>query len=152
MSASQASSVLSSAINMSGVAQAKSVSKRGGKIILGGGGGKVRVSGKVDTSAKIKVSSPDYIPSRGGDIHIVGKKIEIAETANIDASGDNGGGNVLIGGAFQGGNLNSDSEIGYQVSVDTSDNIWLGTTQPKQTTDLSPKQNMWTWSVAQRLM
>ena len=120
MSASQASSVLSSAINMSGVAQARSVSKRGGKIILGGGGGKVRVSGKVDTSAKIKVSSPDYIPSRGGDIHIVGKKIEIAETANIDASGDNGGGNVLIGGAFQGGNLNSDSEIGYQVSVDTS--------------------------------
>jgi len=115
MTASQASNILSSAINMSGIAQANSVSTRGGKIILGGGGGRVRISGKVRATAKVDVVGPAYIPVRGGTVHITGTDIKIADGAEIDTSGLNGGGHVLIGGAFQGGGLDVDGDIGYQL-------------------------------------
>ncbi|MEM1049265.1 MAG: filamentous hemagglutinin N-terminal domain-containing protein [Pseudomonadota bacterium] len=106
MTARQASRVLDNAINMSGVAQANSVGVRNGKIVLfGGKKGRVNVSGKVRARGKQR-------GQRGGRVHIAGEKIAIPR-AKIDVTGKAGGGEVLIGGAYQGGKLADDSTIGY---------------------------------------
>ena len=38
----------------------------------------------------------------GGTVHLLGWQVEMLGTANIDASGDAGGGTVLVGGDYQG--------------------------------------------------
>lgn len=96
MTARAAAGVLDNVINMSGIAQAHSVSQNGGVIILSAGpAGKVSVSGKIDASGKTS-------GSKGGDIKILGHQVELLASAIIDASGDLGGGNILIGGNFHG--------------------------------------------------
>ncbi len=95
MSARAARDVVDNVVNMKGVAQARSVSEKNGVIILDGGDGKVSVSGRVDVSGKTK-----YV--RGGKIKILARKIHIEKTAVIDASGSAGGGEILIGGNYQG--------------------------------------------------
>lgn len=92
LSAQSARHVIDRSINMSGYIEANSVSQRNGVIILSGGSnGKVRVSGTLVASGM-----------KGGTIKILGKKINIKSTAKIDASGEQGGGEILIGGNFQG--------------------------------------------------
>ncbi|RCW89008.1 MBG domain-containing protein [Paracoccus lutimaris] len=96
------------AINLSGVAEARSVSLRNGAIVLGGGaGGTVRVSGRVSTRAAPPSLdlSPDSSarppqPS-GGRIDITGARIALAG-ATLDASGNAGGGVIRVGGDFGG--------------------------------------------------
>lgn len=95
------------AINLSGVAEASSVSVRGGEIILGGGaGGTVTVSGRASTGSRRAPTGPVVETSRrpqmrGGNVTITGNRIELAG-ADIDASGSDGGGTVRIGGDFAG--------------------------------------------------
>ncbi|MEQ6250659.1 MBG domain-containing protein [Sulfitobacter sp. HNIBRBA3233] len=98
------------AINLSGVAEARSVSVRNGVITLGGGaGGRVTVSGRVTTRAKaprrpaiVVAESPRPLARRGGgDVTIIGRQIDLAG-ASIDASGPEGGGVIRIGGALRG--------------------------------------------------
>lgn len=119
MTAAQASNVLDNAINMSGIAQANSVSTRNGKIVLGGGSGRVKVTGKVlARSAPVQPLVAPIPATRGGTVHVTGDVIEISSTAEIDASGTNGGGEVLVGGALKGGTLSDDSQIGYVLDGD----------------------------------
>ena len=95
MTANVAQNVVQNVINMQGVAQARSVVQRNGEIILSGGEtGIVKVSGRLDVSGKIA-------GRKGGTVKIVGQHIKL-ENAQIDASGDQGGGTVLIGGNYQG--------------------------------------------------
>ncbi|MFD1343696.1 MBG domain-containing protein [Litorisediminicola beolgyonensis] len=99
------------AINLSGVAEARSVSVRNGAIVLGGGGGTVKVTGKVRTrSVKPRIVAPSVTVESslrpqtrptGGAIDITGARIAL-EGAQIDASGDGGGGLIRIGGDFHG--------------------------------------------------
>ncbi|MGZ5573527.1 MAG: beta strand repeat-containing protein, partial [Methylobacter sp.] len=42
---------------------------------------------------------------KGGKVELLGEQVEVLDQARIDASGKNGGGQVLIGGDFQGKNL-----------------------------------------------
>ena len=75
---------------------AKTVVKKAGSIILmGGDEGVVRVGGKINASGKKS-------GERGGAVTITGKNILIDSTADIDVSGDSGGGTLLIGGNYQG--------------------------------------------------
>jgi filamentous hemagglutinin family protein len=107
MRAATARNAARNAINLSGVAEASSVSVRGGTITLGGGdGGSVRVTGKVSTrsrpvSADVAVTQSLRPRARGGDITITGAKIAL-DGAQIDASGAGGGGSIRIGGDFAG--------------------------------------------------
>lgn len=87
MTAEAAENVLDNAINMTGVAQAQSVSESGGEIILSSETGNVKVSGKIDASGK----EQDQL---GGDIEISGKQISVESTAVIDASSDAGWGSI----------------------------------------------------------
>ncbi len=77
------------AVQHSGEIRAEEVAVRGGK------GGRVEVSGKIDASARGK-------GKKGGRIEVTGETVALAG-AQLDASGDKGGGEVLVGGDWQGG-------------------------------------------------
>src|SRR5882757_2645556 len=102
LTAAAARQVVDSVINTSGVIEANSVGMKDGQIILAAatastkGDGlptqTVRISGKLSAAGK-------KAGTKGGTILVTG--------ANIDASGREGGGKVMIGGDWGGGNPNS---------------------------------------------
>ncbi|HKB57099.1 MAG TPA: filamentous hemagglutinin N-terminal domain-containing protein, partial [Lacunisphaera sp.] len=65
--------------------------------LQGQGRGDVLVSGTIDASA----TAPG---ETGGRVEITGEHVGLLNTANINASGDAGGGTVLVGGDYQGKN------------------------------------------------
>ncbi len=74
------------------------VRSEGGRVSLEAGAeGTLRLSGTID------VSDTDAAQV-GGRVELLGKNVGLFEDARIDASGDAGGGTVLIGGDYQGGN------------------------------------------------
>ncbi|HSW94465.1 MAG TPA: hypothetical protein VLJ15_08975 [Gammaproteobacteria bacterium] len=89
LTARDARGVVDNAINMKGVAQARSVSSRNGVIILDGGDGNVRVSGTLDASGK-------RAGTTGGSVKILARTIHVKPHAVINVSGDAGGGDVLV--------------------------------------------------------
>lgn len=97
VTAKSAQNVLDNVINMEGVLEAKSVGVKNGEIILLGDEGVVNVSGKVIASGK-------NVGEKGGRVKILGKKVALTSKAEVDVSGDTGGGEILIGGDFQGKN------------------------------------------------
>ncbi|MEX0279060.1 MAG: filamentous hemagglutinin N-terminal domain-containing protein, partial [Ruegeria sp.] len=95
-------------INMSGVIEARSVSGSSGAVVLGGGGGAVHISGVIDTSASVASVStsprPVARPTDGGDITVTGESIALAgATLKADGAGSGDGGNIRVGGDYQGG-------------------------------------------------
>jgi fibronectin-binding autotransporter adhesin len=95
LAAKVASNVVDNVINMQGIAQAKSVYEKKGEIILDGGEhGNVSVSGIIDASGR----TPGQ---RGGTAKFLGEQIYVKD-AHVDVSGDMGGGEILIGGNYQG--------------------------------------------------
>lgn len=91
VSAASAHATLDNVINMNGVAEAKSVYAHNGEIIISGdpNGGVVRVAGNINVSGRRHHQT-------GGTVHITGQQV-VVDGANIDASGDAGGGTVTIG-------------------------------------------------------
>ena len=88
----------SSAVNVSGIVQANSLVERNGVIRLeGGDNAKVSVSG-------ILSATGNQAGSTGGNIEVTGEQVALFKGANLDASGDAGGGTVLVGGDYQGKN------------------------------------------------
>ena len=109
MKAAAARNAARRTINLSGVVEARSVSGRSGRVVLGGGeGGKVRVTGRVDARGGVRVPTviraarPEARPARGGEITITGDQIELVG-ADLDASGTGGGGLIRVGGGYKGG-------------------------------------------------
>ncbi|HLF67498.1 MAG TPA: filamentous hemagglutinin N-terminal domain-containing protein, partial [Gammaproteobacteria bacterium] len=98
LTAQAVSDAVHSVINVEGIVQARSVEKVNGKIVFGGAQ-QVNVSGTIDASGVER-------GQRGGQIQITGDQINIGannKPAVITASGDQGGGSILIGGDMQGG-------------------------------------------------
>lgn len=96
VSAKTVSGVIDNVINMQGIAEAKSVGIQNGEIILDGGtSGIVAVKGKLIASGK-------NAGEQGGHVQITGHNILIDNTAEIDVSGDAGGGLVEVGGNARG--------------------------------------------------
>ncbi|QKV52999.1 filamentous hemagglutinin N-terminal domain-containing protein [Comamonas antarctica] len=89
------------AVNMPGSISARSVSGRNGAIVLdGGAGGATQVAGRLDVSASADAAS-------AGRIDITGQSVAL-QGAVLDASGNQTGGTVRIGGGFQGGKAQVD--------------------------------------------
>ncbi|MFW5432406.1 MAG: filamentous hemagglutinin N-terminal domain-containing protein, partial [Methylophilaceae bacterium] len=89
----------SSAINVSGITQANSLVEHNGVIRLEGGDhARVSVSGTL--SAKGNQAN-----TTGGNIEVTGEQVALFSGANLDASGNAGGGQVLVGGDYQGKNI-----------------------------------------------
>lgn len=111
-----------SAINLSGIVEARSVGGRSGAIVLGGGaGGGVTVSGRLDVSAR--PSSRTRAASRapavdGGSISVTGDAVRLVG-AKLDAGGRNGG-QIRIGGDAHGGGV---MQTASTTSVDASTTI-----------------------------
>ena len=96
MSANTAKGLLDRVVNMDGIIQARSVAQVNGEIVLSGGEeGIVAVSGTLDASGTDAGET-------GGTVKVLGEKVGLFDEASIDASGDEGGGEILIGGNFQG--------------------------------------------------
>ncbi|SDE47111.1 filamentous hemagglutinin family N-terminal domain-containing protein [Paracoccus isoporae] len=117
MKAAVARDAARNTINLSGTAEARSVSVQNGAIVLGGGaGGTVKVTGRATTRAirqpvqtqprrresKLALQSSPRPPRQsGGQIDISGAEIMLLG-ALLDASGEGGGGRIRIGGDFAG--------------------------------------------------
>jgi filamentous hemagglutinin family protein len=108
LTAAAARAVVDSVINTSGVIEANSVGTRNGMIVLGAAtadskGGDaptqtVKVSGTISASGKQK-------GTKGGSVVVTGEAVQVTG-ARIDVSGDAGGGKVMLGGDWGGGNPN----------------------------------------------
>lgn len=95
MTAKAAGDLAGTVVNNSGVIRAQSLTECNGKIVLDGGqAGSVEVSGTLDASGKAAGQT-------GGQVDILGQAISLAK-ATVDASGASAGGQVHIGGDFQG--------------------------------------------------
>ena len=92
---SNAGNIYSLAINQEGIIKTKGIENKNGRIILS-------AEGKTQNSGEM--ISKD-IDEKGGTIHILSDCIEIKNGSYIDASGNKDGGEILIGGDYQGKNL-----------------------------------------------
>ncbi len=103
LTAVEARKIVDSVINNSGVIEANTIGSHKGMIVLGAATGvpnqRVKVSGRLSAAGKRAGTS-------GGTIQITGGNIKVAN-ATIDASGQAGGGTVLIGGDWGGGKPNT---------------------------------------------
>jgi len=96
LSARSANAILESVIAQSGEIQAPSLVSRDGRVILDSGErGGVSVSGNVDASG----STPG---TTGGRIVVTGEHVSVGGNAQITATGPSGGGEIYIGGGWQG--------------------------------------------------
>lgn len=97
MTAAAARNSINSLIEAKGELKAPTISKRGGKIIIQdkNSAGQILVSAKLDASG----SQPEEM---GGEIEVLGGHVGLIAGTHIDASGANGGGQVLVGGGYQG--------------------------------------------------
>lgn len=95
MTTRAAESVVNNVINNSGMVEATSVAMKDGEVILDAGDGSVEDSGTVDVSGK-------GAGQTGGAITVEAKSITVDDNARMDASGDHGGGTILIGGDAHG--------------------------------------------------
>ncbi|NSL25109.1 filamentous hemagglutinin N-terminal domain-containing protein [Agrobacterium tumefaciens] len=128
LTAATARKVVDSVINTSGVIEANTVASKGGKIILGAAtaGAKaagspkqvVRVSGKVSASGK-KPSE------KGGTVQMTGEAALLTKAA-IDTSGGAGGGKILVGGDYKGGERIADAPVAYEDTlIPIADYVYL---------------------------
>jgi len=122
------------AVNNSGAIHVTGIVEQDGRVLLtsGGGnivnsgtitargadgdGGTVRIAGGHNESAPATVVSTGTIDVKGsqpgatgGRVEITGDRVGLTGNARVDASGDAGGGTVLIGGDFQGRNASVDN-------------------------------------------
>ncbi|HYD75489.1 filamentous hemagglutinin N-terminal domain-containing protein [Ramlibacter sp.] len=96
MLASAVSDTLPTVINQSGVIRANSVAENNGVVTLSGGAtGIVKVSGTIEARG-------DNAGETGGTVKVLGDRVGLMAGAKVDASGDAGGGTVLVGGNYQG--------------------------------------------------
>lgn len=112
MSASAARGAVDSVINTDGIVQANTVEQRGGKIILGGGStGAVRTSGQVQARGE----NPG---ERGGQVEVTGEAVIAERNSDIDASGMDGGGTILFGGDYLGGNTTNADILHLGITIE----------------------------------
>ena len=93
MTAKAADALVQSAVNNSGIIEAKSFLERAGHIILDAAEGMTTISGTLDVSSS---------ESKGGQIVATGNRVLVKSGAHLSASGTTGGGEVLVGGSWQG--------------------------------------------------
>ncbi|MEC9341216.1 MAG: filamentous hemagglutinin N-terminal domain-containing protein, partial [Pseudomonadota bacterium] len=120
-----AKDVFTQVVNNSGVIGAQGIDTSGGSIRLvgGGSGGTVLNTGSLDASSLVaeggfvELSASDMAvvaesgsidvssgAATGGEARVLGDNAGLFDTASVNASGATGGGTVLVGGDFQGGN------------------------------------------------
>ncbi|WP_442964393.1 YDG domain-containing protein [Pseudomonas sp. KNUC1026] len=96
MSAGARDTVLASVVNNTGIVQARSVQNVNGAIVLEAGSAGITTNdGTLDVAGAAA-------GQHGGSAKVLGGAVELAANSRIEASGDTGGGSVLVGGNFKG--------------------------------------------------
>ena len=96
LKASSANALFDTVINSTGIIRADSIANVNGRIILDGGStGITEVTGEI-TARGLNTGE------MGGSISVLGDKVGLLGSGKLDASGDAGGGTVLVGGNWQG--------------------------------------------------
>lgn len=98
MTAHAGNALMAEVVNNSGIIEATSLQQRNGVVVLDGGN-----SGVVANGGAIDVSGRDA-GQTGGTVKLLGQYVGMFDGSRIDASGNAGGGTVLAGGDYQGGN------------------------------------------------
>ncbi|WP_282607852.1 filamentous hemagglutinin N-terminal domain-containing protein [Pelagibius sp. Alg239-R121] len=107
LTVADAQTLVANVINMEGIIEARSVEQTAGRIVLNGGdSGIVNLSGALDASGK-------ETGEHGGRVAVLGEKVGLFDDALIDVSGDIGGGEVLIGGNYQGAGAEPNAQFSY---------------------------------------
>jgi filamentous hemagglutinin family protein len=118
LAAKSAGDLAATVVNNDGIIQAQSISSRNGVIRLEGGDqGVTRTAGTLDASGQ-------HTGETGGTIKVLGDKVALLDGAKLDASGDAGGGTILVGGNFQGKGPEQNAHFTYvdrgaQIRADT---------------------------------
>ncbi|MDD1608159.1 MAG: filamentous hemagglutinin N-terminal domain-containing protein, partial [Methylococcaceae bacterium] len=100
LTAKAAGQLIDTVINQQGIIRAQGLVERNGEIILDGGdNGITQVSGTLDASG-------NKAGEKGGRVIVTGNKVLIDNTATLNATGNTGGGDILVGGSWQGENTN----------------------------------------------
>lgn len=108
MSAQTATALAGTVLNQQGVVRANSVAERDGHIFLdGGSNGVTLVSGTLDATGGAGLT--------GGRIDVTGHDVALLSGANVDASGDAGGGTVRFGGGA----------AGADPTIRNADAVWM---------------------------
>jgi len=107
LTARSANALLDTVVNNSGVIRANSLIERNGEIILDGG-----AAGVVSNTGSLNASGTDA-GTTGGAVKVLGKYVGLFDGSKIDASGDAGGGTVLVGGNFHGAGLERNASKTY---------------------------------------
>ena len=148
MSAEVASSIFTHAVNNSGIIEAENVNNQAGRIKLEGYGAGIVNSGTLSvdgilgnagdilmiSDAATEVVAYAVMSARsigedvGGTIHILGDEVALFDHVLLDASGQHGGGEILIGGDYQGQGEVPNAQYTYvDVDVDIkADAIYAG--------------------------
>ena len=109
LTAAAARHVVNSVINTSGVISANSIGTHNGMIVLGAATGGSKPAGAPKQTIKLAgriTAAGKKVGTTGGTIVVTGEDIQVA-SATINASGQAGGGTVMLGGDWGGGNPNS---------------------------------------------
>ncbi len=110
LTAKSANALLDTVINTDGVIRANTISNRNGTITLdGGNAGVVSVSGTLEARGIDAGTTGGTVKALG---HYVGVGLN-GDTASINASGDAGGGTVLVGGNFHGAGTEQNALMTY---------------------------------------
>src|SRR5688572_12116912 len=121
LTARSANALLDTVINNSGTIRANSLVERNGEIVLDGGN-----TGVVTVSGTLQAAGVDA-GTTGGTINVLGDKVGLFGMASLDASGDAGGGTVLVGGNYQGAGTEQNATAAY-IGRDASINADARTT------------------------
>ncbi|MGH8179282.1 MAG: filamentous hemagglutinin N-terminal domain-containing protein [Steroidobacter sp.] len=119
LTARAATDVIARAVNNDGVIRAARVENVGGRIRLLGPEGAVVNGGTLDAAGASATSA-------GGEVQVLGDRVELTGAALVDVSGGAGGGTALLGGSFGGadpGVLNSqrtDVSAGAVIRADST--------------------------------
>ncbi|WP_300654802.1 filamentous hemagglutinin N-terminal domain-containing protein [Pseudomonas sp.] len=116
MTARSAGDLFQSAVNNTGVIRAQSIENRNGTIVLLGDmqSGTINLGGTLDVSGSGAGETGGSVTATAQQVGLVGAK--------IDASGDAGGGTVLLGGGYQGKNPAVQNARATYMSADSSIN------------------------------
>ncbi len=121
LTAAGAEAVTRGVINNSGALEAGSLTADGGRIVLTAGndvnlaststvavdgqkGGEITVQAKAGTLLTDGSLSARGASGTGGTVKLLGNQVGLVNAAQVDSSGTTGGGTVLVGGDYQGGN------------------------------------------------
>jgi filamentous hemagglutinin family protein len=104
LTAKAAGQLIDTVINQQGIIRAQSMVERNGEIILDGGdNGIVQVSGTLDVESSNQGLNSN---TTGGNITVKGADIQLVNSANINASGNTGGGTINVLADMNNGTVN----------------------------------------------